>query len=128
MTVQALESTAPAELPVRAAHTTSDRVSIVARTTSTSRGLLGGEHSQARVALVLEGLSQPVWVRLERDHGVTSVADVATGVFGAGNSLQAAVQDFRSALEEHLAVLSAQPELAPDLRYQLEVLRTYFAT
>lgn len=130
MTVQALESsTAPAEMPVGESLTTVSRQHVVATTTYTS---LPQAQPQwvfvPPIRLVLEGVSQPIEVRLEQEGGVQSIADVATGIFGAGINLSAAVQDFRSALEEHLAVLSAQPELAPDLQYQLDVLRRYFAS
>ena len=52
--------------------------------------------------------------------------DPQTGVFGTGNDLPAAVEDFQQALHDHLAVLASEDALAPPLQHQLELLRSYF--
>ncbi len=80
-----------------------------------------------RLALLLiEGANKPVHVRIQHEEGHTSIIDTKTGVFGIGETLAAATIDFRTALLEHLDVLTRQPMLSEDLQYQLETIRTYF--
>jgi hypothetical protein len=52
-----------------------------------------------------------------------TVRDRWTGIFGAGDDRDSAYEDFHSALQEHLDVLSRQDALSPALSAQLEYLR-----
>jgi len=99
------------------------RVTMLATTSQITTGV---SFPGRQALLVLEGLRTPVRVRIDQDSDLTSVADIETGVFGAGDTLQAAVEDFRAALQDHLTVLAQQPALSPDLQHQLEFLRSYF--
>jgi hypothetical protein len=50
-----------------------------------------------------------------------------TGVFGVGDDLDLAIADFQAALHDHLEVLASEDALAPPLRRQLELLRSYLS-
>lgn len=52
-----------------------------------------------------------------------TVRDLATGIFGAGATMDEAYHDCLVAQREHLDVLERQPELSKDLAEQLEYLR-----
>lgn len=64
-------------------------------------------------------------VRVYQMDETTAVVDPATGVFGIGDSLPAALQDFRDAIQDHLAVLAEASALSPWLKRQREILRGY---
>ena len=78
--------------------------------------------------IVFPGLRQALNVRIYQTDEDTAIEDPATGVFGSGDDLPAAIQDFQDALQDHLAVLDSEAGLAPALQHQLEVLRSYFDT
>jgi hypothetical protein len=78
--------------------------------------------------IVFPGLRRALSVRVYRTDGDTAVEDPATGVFGAGDDLPTAVQDFQDALQDHLTVLAGEDALALPLQRQLEILRSYFNT
>jgi predicted RNase H-like HicB family nuclease len=80
----------------------------------------------ALTLVVLEGVNRALSVRIHEDADGVAVADAETGVFGAGGSLREAVLDLRSALQDHLEVLTEDDALSPGLQHQLEVLRSYF--
>lgn len=77
--------------------------------------------------IVLPGLRRALSVRLYETADDVAVEDPETGVFGSGDDLPAAVQDFENALRDHLAVLAEDDALAPNLQHQLEILRGYFS-
>jgi hypothetical protein len=56
--------------------------------------------------------------------GIT-LTEPVTGIFGFGDDLLDALSDFRSALHEHLDVLTAQDELGADLKKQLAFLQQH---
>jgi len=60
---------------------------------------------------------------IEEVDGVWTVRDLATGIFGTGDSEAAAFRDFRDALIEHRDVLERQDALSAELKSQLEYLR-----
>ena len=78
-------------------------------------------------SLVL-GLRRALNVRIYETADDVAVEDPATGVFGAGGDLNAAILDFQTALHDHLDVLTSDDTLAPPLRRQLETLPGYFNT
>jgi hypothetical protein len=61
--------------------------------------------------------------RFERGDGYWIVADRPTGIFGQGEDVLAAIQDFQAAVSEHLDVLERQAALSEELAWQLEYLR-----
>ncbi len=63
--------------------------------------------------------------RLELEHGPNylTVRDPKTGIFGQGEDVLAALQDFMRAAAEHRDVLERQPTLSEDLAAQLKYLR-----
>lgn len=68
----------------------------------------------ARPSLPLERFwTGTYWIVRERE----------TGIFGHAVDLSDALRDFGTAVKEHLDVLERQPELSPDLSWQLEYLR-----
>lgn len=77
--------------------------------------------------IVLPGLRRALSVRVYRAAEDVAVEDPATGIFGSGEDLPAAVQDFQEALRDHLAILAEDEALAPALQHQLEILRRYFS-
>ena len=83
---------------------------------------------RGRVELTALFADSGLSVRLYRTDEDTAVEDPATGVFGTGDDLPAAVQDFQDALQDHLNVLAGEDALAPPLQRQLEILRSYFDT
>jgi len=76
--------------------------------------------------IVLPGLQRALSVRVYETTVDVAVEDPATGIFGSGETLPAAVEDFQEALRDHLAVLAEDDELAPALQHQLAILRGYF--
>jgi hypothetical protein len=74
---------------------------------------------------VLEAAKMPpsFSIRLERGDGYVIVTDRPTGIFGQGEDVLAAVQDFQAAVSEHLDVLERQSALSEELTWQLEYLR-----
>lgn len=62
-------------------------------------------------------------IRFERGDGYWVVTDRPTGIFGQGEDVLAAVQDFQAAVSEHLDVLERQAALSEELAWQLEYLR-----
>ena len=66
-----------------------------------------------------------VWKRGKTSRGkpLFTVADAATGVFGAGADPNAAIQDLLRARREHREVLEGQPKLSPSLKAQLKHLQ-----
>jgi hypothetical protein len=62
-------------------------------------------------------------IRFERGDGYWVVTDRPTGIFGQGEDVLAAVQDFQAAASEHLDVLERQAALSEELTWQLEYLR-----
>jgi predicted RNase H-like HicB family nuclease len=102
-----------------------DQLNIQAWTAVTDGGI--AERPPGTPALlVLEGLGRALHVRIHEAEDGVSVADIATGVFGAGDTLPEALQDFRDALRDHLEVLADDDALSPGLQHQLEILRGYF--
>jgi hypothetical protein len=77
--------------------------------------------------IAFPGLRHALSVRVYETDEDTAVEDPATGVFGSGADLPAAIQDFQDALQGHLAVLTGADALAPALRRQLDILRGYFS-
>ena len=78
--------------------------------------------------IVFPGLRRALNVRIYETADDVAVEDPATGVFGAGGDLNAAILDFQTALHDHLDVLTSDDTLAPPLRRQLETLQGYFNT
>lgn len=78
--------------------------------------------------LVVEGVARALTVRISEGPDGVFVADIETTVFGTGDTLPQAVADLKAALHAHLAVLSEEGVLAPNLQHELEVLRAYFMT
>ena len=76
--------------------------------------------------IAFPGLRHAISVRIYETDEDTAVEDPATGVFGSGADLPAAIQDFQDALQDHLAILAGADALAPALRHQLDILRGYF--
>jgi hypothetical protein len=76
--------------------------------------------------IVLPGLRRALNVRIYQTADDTAIEDPETGVFGTGDTLSAAAQDFHDALRDHLAVLAGEDALAPALQRQLDILRGYF--
>lgn len=76
--------------------------------------------------IVFPGLRRALSVRVYETAEDVAVEDPQTGVFGAGDDLNAAILDFQAALHDHLEVLAGDDALAPPLRRQLEILRAYF--
>ncbi|HXP21179.1 MAG TPA: hypothetical protein VN840_16165 [Streptosporangiaceae bacterium] len=77
--------------------------------------------------VVVEGLVRALEARLyDEADGAVVIEDIATGIFGMGDSLPDAVYDFREALQAHLAALADEPVLAPNLEHQRTLLRSYF--
>ncbi len=80
---------------------------------------------QGRVWLAGGGLSAPVRVRIEAEDGSFYAEEPTTGVFGAGATVAAALDDLRAALREHLDVLQAEEHLSEELQRQLRFLRQH---
>jgi predicted RNase H-like HicB family nuclease len=59
----------------------------------------------------------------EEHDGYWTVHDVETGIFGSGETQEAAREDFERALHEHLDVLERQDSLSDELTAQLTYLR-----
>ena len=76
--------------------------------------------------IVLPGFRHALSARIYETADDVAIEDPATGVFGAGDSLPAAMADFSNALQDHLEVLSEQDALSPDLQRQLDLLKSYF--
>lgn len=57
------------------------------------------------------------------NEGLWTVRDLHTGIFGAGDDVDTATDDFHLALREHLDVLERQPDLSEGLEAQLRYLR-----
>jgi len=76
--------------------------------------------------VALEGIDRALHVRIHETEDGVAIADFDTGVFGDGATLADALQDFRSALQTHLAALIEEDALSPSLQHQLDTLRTYF--
>jgi hypothetical protein len=72
------------------------------------------------------GLRRALHARIYETADDVAVEDPATGVFGAGDDLDAAIADFQAALRDHLDVLAGADALAAPLQQQLEILRGYF--
>lgn len=69
--------------------------------------------------------SRPMFdLALERDAGMWIVSDRATAIHGSGETIPAALNDFRTAAAEHLDVLQRQDSLTAALTAQVEYLRT----
>jgi hypothetical protein len=77
--------------------------------------------------IVFPGLRRALHVRIYETAEDVAVEDPATGVFGAGDDLDAAIADFQAALRDHLDVLAGDDALAPPLQHQLELLRGYLS-
>jgi hypothetical protein len=77
--------------------------------------------------IVLPELQRALSVRIYEAAEDVAVEDPATGIFGSGEDLPAAVHDFQEALRDHLAILAEDNELAPPLQHQLDTLRGYFS-
>jgi len=75
------------------------------------------------VTLVALELSRPVEVLIEDDGDGVAVSHAATGIFGAGDTLNNALQDFVTALRDHSVVLSSESELSSQLSVQQQFLR-----
>lgn len=73
------------------------------------------------------GLIRPVRAVLQFSSGHCTAVEPHTGVFGAGGSVAAALQDLRVALREHCEVLQSQVGLSSDLAAQLEFLQQHVA-
>ena len=79
--------------------------------------------------IAFPGLKRALHARLYESEDDVAVEDPVTGVFGSGDDLPAAIQDFAGALQDHLAVLTAEEDaLAPALQHQLDILRGYFSS
>ena len=78
--------------------------------------------------VVFPGLRHALRVRIYEALDDVAVEDPQTGVFGAGNDVATAVQDFQDALQEHLAVLAGEEALSPALQHQLALLQGYFTS
>lgn len=72
------------------------------------------------------GLRRALHARIYETAEDVAVEDPATGVFGAGADLDAAIADFQAALRDHLDVLAGDDALSLPLQRQLEILRGYF--
>ena len=62
-------------------------------------------------------------VRLQRENDHWIALEVETGIFGYGDDPLGAVDDFQTAIVEHLDVLERRPALSDDLAWQLDYLR-----
>jgi hypothetical protein len=80
--------------------------------------------SFSRVAWVTAQSAPSVPYDLAVEWGGESWAvwDRPTGIYGWGQTLTAAIADFRQAVHEHLDVLERQEALSDDLRWQLRYL------
>lgn len=68
---------------------------------------------------------RPIRVQIDSTPEGFTVAEPETGIFGAGQDLPSALQDFRVALREHLDVLESSQALSEDLQRQLSFLRRH---
>jgi predicted RNase H-like HicB family nuclease len=80
-----------------------------------------------RTLIAFPGLRRALHARIYETAIDVAVEDPMTGVFGVGDDLDAAIEDFQAALHDHLEVLASEDALAPPLRRQLELLRGYFS-
>jgi hypothetical protein len=94
--------------------------------TAVTTGLSSDRPHWRPTLVVFPGLRHALSVRLYETGEDVAVEDPETGVFGAGDDLDAAIVDFQAALHEHLDVLTSEDALAPPLQHQLEILRGYF--
>jgi hypothetical protein len=70
-------------------------------------------------------LMRPIRLRVERDEGGFVVSDDFSDVYGAADTHQAAIADYRAALAGLERVLSAREErLSPELRHRLAIIRS----
>ena len=70
-------------------------------------------------------LAAPVLVEVERTSDQLIVSDLATGIFGVGNTATEVLTDFIAALHDHARVLSAQRALSSELQRQLAYLQRH---
>jgi predicted RNase H-like HicB family nuclease len=129
MTITAFEvtgqATSAAPIPVVAGASASQRIDVQVWTAVTEPRVV--DQPTGTPALVaLEGINRALHVHLYDTEDGMAIADVDTGVFGNGATLADALQDFRSALQTHLAALTEEDALSPSLQHQLDTLRTYF--
>jgi hypothetical protein len=64
----------------------------------------------------------PVWVEVRESSSYVSVSDKGSGIHGVGESVTAAIADFRAALIEYRDVLARRDDLSPGLRRLLAQL------
>jgi hypothetical protein len=64
----------------------------------------------------------PVWVEIRESSSYISVSDKGSGIYGVGESVSAAIEDFRAALIEYRDVLARRDDLSPGLRRLLAQL------
>lgn len=62
-------------------------------------------------------------VRLQRENDHWIALEVETGIYGYGDDALEAVNDFQTAIVEHLDVLERRPALSNELAWQLDYLR-----
>jgi hypothetical protein len=90
-------------------------------------------HQRARRWPALQGrfwlggreLVQPVLAEVDLHDGIVSATERTTGIFGAGESLAAALEDLRCALREHLDVQERESSLSEQLQVQRDFLRAH---
>jgi hypothetical protein len=111
---------------------TSERVLVVVQSATVGKSQLlaalaeNDEWSSRESLVAFDSLRVALHTRIHEDDGLVAVEDIATGIFGSGDTVAAAILDLRNALAEHLEVLSEDPDLSAGLLDQLSLLRSYF--
>jgi predicted RNase H-like HicB family nuclease len=95
--------------------------------TTVSTEVPSGRTQCHAVLIAFPGLRRALHARIYETAEDVAVEDPMTGVFGAGDDLDAAIADFQAALRDHLEVLASEDALSPALQRQLELLRGYLS-
>jgi hypothetical protein len=76
-----------------------------------------------------DALAKPIWARVDTSFGRNLLVDLATGIYGAGKTPEAAVTDFITALREHADELVHENRpLNPEMQMQLLYLQAHLAS
>lgn len=119
------QATSAVPIPVAAGASASQQIDVPVWTAVTEPRVVA-QPTGTPALVALEGIDRALHVRIHETEDGVAIADFDTGVFGDGATLADALQDFRSALQTHLAALIEEDALSPSLQHQLDTLRTYF--